>query len=61
MLDKVYEWYDEKLEEAVNDENARRAGAKAFGLGMLNGALTFMAAFGTVVYTGLIVSAFKRK
>ena len=61
MLDKVYKWWHEKIEEAEKDDNKIRGDIKAFGLGMINGALSFMTVFGTIVYVYGIATMNKRK
>lgn len=59
MLSKIYEWHQDKTDEVIYGDDVKHRDLKSFGLGMIDGALTFMTVFGTVVYAAFIVKNIK--
>lgn len=57
MLSKIYEWRKDKMDEVLYEDDVKHRNLKAFGLGAIDGALSFMTVFGTVAYAGLLVTA----
>ena len=61
MLGKIYEWHNSKMNEVLYEEDVKRRNLKAFGLGAIDGALSFMTVFGTIAYAGLIIGVISNK
>jgi hypothetical protein len=64
MIREIHEWIDEKMDEVYEEENDKKAYAKAAGLGMVEGGLDGLAIIGafSIIMSGvcLVCSKFKK-
>lgn len=61
MVRNTFEWLDKKFDEALNDDNKKRAKAKARRLGIIEGLLNAMVIYGVISTIGNVTYLSLRK